>query len=127
MYAYEHANQGDTFVQKAPASSVGNLAQAIKELFNSSSVINIIGTHHGEKLYESLVSREEMAKAIDLDGYFRIPADNKDLNYNQYLAEGEEKISNLDDYTSHNTNRLNIDQIKSLLLKLDFIQERLKH
>lgn len=127
LYAYSHANQGDTFVQKAPASTVGDLAQAIKELFNSSSPINIIGTRHGEKLYESLVSREEMAKAKDMDGYYRVPADNRDLNYNKYLAEGEERISNLDDYTSHNTTRLNVEQIKSLLLKLDYIQEQLKH
>jgi len=126
LYAYSHANQGDTFVQKAPASTVGDLAQAIKELFNSSSPINIIGTRHGEKLYESLVSREEMAKAKDMDGYYRVPADNRDLNYNKYLAEGEERISNLDDYTSHNTTRLNVEQIKSLLLKLDYIQEQLK-
>ncbi len=127
LYAYSHANQGDTFVQKAPASTVGDLAQAIKDLFNSSSPINIIGTRHGEKLYESLVSREEMAKAKDMDGYYRVPADNRDLNYNKYLAEGEERISNLDDYTSHNTTRLNVEQIKSLLLKLDYIQEQLKH
>lgn len=127
LYAYSHANQGDTFVQKAPASTVGDLAQAIKELFNSSSPINIIGTRHGEKLYESLVSREEMAKAKDMDGYYRVPADNRDLNYNKYLAEGEERISNLDDYTSHNTTRLNVEQIKSLLLKLDYIQEQLKN
>jgi len=127
LYAYSHAHQGDTFVQKAPACTVGDLAQAIKEIFNSPSPINIIGTRHGEKLYESLVSREEMAKAKDLDGYYRIPADNRDLNYNKYLAEGEERISQLDDYTSHNTTRLNVEQIKTLLLKLDYIQEQLKH
>ncbi len=125
LYAYSHANQGDTFVQQSPACTVGNLAQAIKELFNSSSPINIIGTRHGEKLYETLVAREEMAKATDLDGFFRIPADNRDLNYDKYLAEGEERISLVDDYTSHNTTQLNVEQIKSLLLTLDYVQEQL--
>lgn len=126
LYAYAHAAQGDTFVQKAPACTVGILAQAIKELFNSPSPINIIGTRHGEKLYESLVSREEMAKARDLDRYYCIPADNRDLNYNKYLAEGEEKITNLDDYTSHNTTQLSVEEVKALLLTLDYIQEELK-
>jgi UDP-glucose 4-epimerase len=125
MYAFEHGKQGDIFVQKAPASTVADLAQALKELFKKNNPIRIIGTRHGEKLYESLISREEMAKAEDLDNYYRIPADNRDLNYAQYFSEGEEKISLLDDYTSHNTERLNIEQIKALLLKLDFIQEQL--
>ena len=124
-YAFAHANQGDLFVQKAPASTVADLAQAIKELFNSSVPINIIGTRHGEKLFESLISREEMAKAEDMGSYFRVPADNRDLNYAQYFTEGEEKIANFDDYTSHNTERLNIAQVKELLLKLDFIREEL--
>jgi UDP-glucose 4-epimerase len=124
-YAFEHADQGDLFVQKAPASTVADLAQALKELFKSSVPINIIGTRHGEKLFESLISREEMAKAEDMGSYFRVPADNRDLNYAQYFTEGEEKIASFDDYTSHNTERLNVDQIKQLLLKLDFIQEEL--
>jgi len=124
-YAFEHANQGDLFVQKAPASTVADLAQALKELFNSSVSINIIGTRHGEKLFESLISREEMAKAIDMGDYFRVPADNRDLNYAQYFTEGEEKIASFEDYTSHNTRRLNVAQIKELLLKLDFIREEL--
>ncbi len=124
-YAFEHANQGDLFVQKAPASTVAHLAQALKELFNSSVPINIIGTRHGEKLFESLISREEMAKAEDMGGYFRVPADNRDLNYAQYFTEGEEKIASFDDYTSHNTERLNVAQIKELLLKLDFIRDEL--
>lgn len=124
-YAFKHANQGDLFVQKAPASTVADLAQALKELFNSSVPINIIGTRHGEKLFESLISREEMAKAEDMGNYFRVPADNRDLNYAQYFTEGEEKIASFDDYTSHNTRRLNVAQIKELLLKLDFIQEEL--
>ena len=126
LYAYENAKQGDIFVQKAPASTVADLAQALKELFNSDSPIRIIGTRHGEKLYESLISREEMAHAHDMGGYYRIPADNRDLNYAKYFSEGEEKISHLDDYTSHNTERLNVEQVKALLLKLDFIQEELR-
>ena len=122
-YAFENANQGDLFIQKAPASTVADLAQALKELFNSSVPINIIGTRHGEKLFESLISREEMAKAEDMGNYFRVPADNRDLNYAQYFTEGEEKITSFEDYTSHNTQRLSIPQIKELLLKLDFIQK----
>ncbi|MCF8196642.1 MAG: polysaccharide biosynthesis protein [Polynucleobacter sp.] len=124
-YAFKNGNQGDLFVQKAPASTVADLAQALKELFKSSVPINIIGTRHGEKLFESLISREEMAKAEDMGSYFRVPADNRDLNYAQYFTEGEEKIASFDDYTSHNTERLNVAQIKQLLLKLDFIQEEL--
>lgn len=125
LYAYEHGEQGDIFVQKAPASSLADLAQALKELFNSSSAVRIIGTRHGEKLYESLISREEMAHAQDMGGYYRIPADNRDLNYAKYFSEGEEEISCLDDYTSHNTHRLDVEQVKNLLLKLDYIKEEL--
>ena len=125
LYAYEHGQQGDIFVQKAPASTVADLAQALKEIFTKDNEIRIIGTRHGEKLYESLISREEIAHARDMGGYYRIPADNRDLNYAKYFSEGEEKISHLDDYTSHNTNRLNVEEIKTLLLKLDYIQEEL--
>lgn len=125
LYAFEHGEQGDIFVQKAPASTVADLAQALKELFNKDNTVRVIGTRHGEKLYESLISREEMAKAHDMGGYYRIPADNRDLNYAQYFSEGEEKISHLEDYTSHNTERLNVEQVKKLLLKLDFIKEEL--
>lgn len=125
LYAFEHGKQGDIFVQKAPASTVEELAQALKELFVKNNPIRVIGTRHGEKLYESLISREEMAKAEDFGGYYRIPADNRDLNYAQYFSEGEENISQQDDYTSHNTVRLNVEQIKTLLLKLDYIQEEL--
>jgi len=125
LYAFQHGKQGDIFVQKAPASTVADLARALKELFKKDSQVREIGTRHGEKLYESLISREEMAKAEDLGGYYRIPADNRDLNYAQYFSEGEEKISHLDDYTSHNTERLDIEQIKALLQKLDYIQEEL--
>ena len=125
LYAFEHGQQGDIFVQKAPASTVADLALALKELFNKSEPVRIIGTRHGEKLYESLVSREEMAKAKDMGGYYCIPADNRDLNYAQYFSVGEERLSDLDDYTSHNTTRLDVAQIKQLLLKLDYIKEEL--
>ena len=126
LYAFEHGKQGDIFVQKAPASTVKDLAEALKELFANTSSIKVIGTRHGEKLYESLISREEMAKAEDLGNYYRIPADNRDLNYAQFFSEGEEKISSEEDYTSHNTSRLNVEQVKKLLLKLDFIKEELR-
>ncbi len=125
LHAFEHGQQGDIFIQKAPASTLADLAQALKELFKIDSSIKIIGTRHGEKLYESLVSREEMAKAEDMGRYFRIPADNRDLNYKKYFVEGEQKISELDDYTSHNTHRLDVSGVKQLLLKLDYIQEEL--
>lgn len=125
LYVFKHGKQGDVFVQKAPASTVGDLAEALKEMFAKSNPIRIIGTRHGEKLYESLISREEMARAEDLGGYYRIPADNRDLNYAQYFSEGEEQISRQEDYTSHNTERLNVEQVKQLLSKLDFIREEL--
>lgn len=125
LHAFEHAKQGDILIQKAPASTVGDLANALRELFQKNNPVRVIGTRHGEKLYESLVSREEMAKAEDMGRYFRIPADNRDLNYKKYFVEGKEKVSELDDYTSHNTNRLNVSQIKELLLKLSYIEEEL--
>lgn len=125
LYAFKHGKQGDIFVQKAPASTVADLAQALKEIFTKNNSVRVIGTRHGEKLYETLISREEMAKAEDLGGYYRIPADNRDLNYAQFFSEGEEKISQQDDYTSHNTERLNVEQVKKLLLKLDFIKEEI--
>lgn len=125
LYAFEHSQQGDIFVQKAPASTVLDLAQALKEIFDKNNEIRVIGTRHGEKLYESLISREEMAHAKDMGGYYRIPADNRDLNYAKYFSDGEEVISHTDDYTSHNTNRLNVEEIKHLLLKLDFVKEEL--
>lgn len=125
LHAFKHGQQGDLFVQKAPASTVADLAQALKEIFKKDNPVRIIGTRHGEKLYESLISREEMAKAEDMGDYYRIPADNRDLNYAQYFSTGEEKLSHLDDYTSHNTDRLSVEQIKKLLLKLDYIKEEL--
>jgi UDP-glucose 4-epimerase len=125
LYAFKHGKQGDIFVQKAPASTVADLALALKEIFASANPLHVIGTRHGEKLYETLISREEMAKAEDMGAYYRIPADNRDLNYAQYFSEGTEKISYLDDYTSHNTERLNTEQLKKILLQLEFIKERL--
>lgn len=125
LHAFEHAKQGDIFVQKAPASTVGDLAQAIKELFCAENPIQIIGTRHGEKLYESLLSCEEMARAEDMNRYYRIPSDNRDLNYAKYFVEGEVSVSTSEDYTSHNTERLNVEQVKNLLLTLDFIQDAL--
>jgi UDP-N-acetylglucosamine 4,6-dehydratase/5-epimerase len=123
LHAFEHGQQGDIFIQKAPASTVADLAQALKELLNKSNPVKIIGTRHGEKLYESLVSREEMAKAEDMGRYFRIPADNRDLNYKKYFVEGEQRISEFDDYTSHNTHRLDVPGVKDVLSKLDYVQE----
>lgn len=126
LYAFEHGNAGDIFVQKAPAATLNTLAQALKELYNADNEIKIIGTRHGEKLYESLVNREEMVKATDMGDYFRIPADNRDLNYAQYFSEGEEDISKVEDYHSHNTIRLDVEGTKELLLKLPMIQQDIK-
>ncbi|AAR35622.1 polysaccharide biosynthesis protein [Geobacter sulfurreducens] len=125
LYAFAHANSGDILVQKSPASTIRDLAQALKELFSAGNEIKIIGTRHGEKLYETLVTREEMVRAEDLGTYYRIPSDSRDLNYNKYFVEGEEKISLKDDYTSHNTTRLDVEGVKELLLKLDYIRGEL--
>jgi UDP-N-acetylglucosamine 4,6-dehydratase/5-epimerase len=122
LHAFEHAQQGDIFVQKSPASTVGDLAQAMKELFNSDTEIKVIGTRHGEKLYETLLSREEVANAEETDRYFRVPMDVRDLNYAKYFVEGESSFSSTEDYTSHNTKRLDVAQVKELLLKLDYIR-----
>lgn len=123
LYAFEHGQNGDLFVQKAPAATIGILAQAIIELAGSNSKIKVIGTRHGEKLYETLVTREEMSKSEDMGNYFRIPADNRDLNYDKYFVEGQQKISSIEDYHSHNTDRLDIEGMKKLLQKLDIINE----
>ena len=125
LHAFKHGVQGDIFVQKTPASTIGDLVQALKEIFNADNEVRIIGTRHGEKLYESLISREEMAKVVDMERYYRIPADNRDLNYSMYITDGKEQISSLEDYTSHKTERLSIPQLKNLLLKLDYIQQEL--
>ena len=123
MYAFNHAEPGDIFIQKAPAATIADLAQALLELYNANNEIQTIGTRHGEKLYESLVNKEEMAKAQDLGEYYRIPADNRDLNYGKYFTEGDENIEQATEYTSHNTLRLNVEGTKTLLLKLGFIRK----
>lgn len=123
LHAFHHANPGDIFVQKAPASTVADLAQALKELTGCDNEIRIIGTRHGEKLFESLVSREEMARAEDIGRYYRIPADSRDLNYKMYFVEGEVEISQTEDYTSHNTLRLDVDGVKQVLGKLGLERE----
>lgn len=126
-FAFNNANSGDIFVQKAPAATVQTLAIALKELYKADSSIEIIGTRHGEKRFETLVSREEMAKAEDLGNYYRIPADNRDLNYGSFYTKGEVKIAQLEDYTSDNTEQLDVDGMKKLLLKLPIIKEDLKN
>ena len=125
LHAFKNGRQGDIFVQKAPACTIGDLTEAIKQLCDSNIETKIIGTRHGEKLYESLVSREEMVKAEDMGRYYRIPADNRDLNYDKYIIKGQIDINKLDDYTSHNTERLNVEQIKALLLTLKYVQKEL--
>lgn len=125
LHAFEYARPGDIFVQKAPASTMGDLAKALRELLQCNNDIRIIGTRHGEKLYESLVSREEMARAEDLGRYYRIPADSRDLNYDVYFVEGQTTISQIDDYTSHNAQRLDIEQLKKVLLTLGMVREAL--
>ena len=122
LFAFENAKQGDLFVQKAPAATVETLAKALIELYKSDSKINIIGVRHGEKLYETLVNREDMVKAEDMGDYYRIPADNRDLNYEQYYSEGVQDSFNLDEYHSHNTNQLDIEGMKQLLFKLPMIK-----
>jgi UDP-N-acetylglucosamine 4,6-dehydratase len=125
MHAFEYGQQGDIFVQKATASTIGDLAAALNQMFGGNDDIKIIGTRHGEKLYESLVSREEMAKAEDCGRYYRIPADNRNLNYDKYILEGEPEANEVDDYTSHNTERLDVEKIKRLLLTLDYVRREL--
>ena len=126
LYAYENGQPGDIFVQKAPAATIETLAEAVKRVFNAGNPIKVIGTRHGEKLFEALLTREEMAKAEDLGGYYRIPADNRDLNYAVYFTEGKQEFSQKEDYNSHNTTRLDVDGMVELLLRLDYIQEELK-
>ena len=125
LFAYTHANQGDIFVQKAPACTMHVLAEAVRRLFDSRAAIRTIGTRHGEKLYETLVSREEMARAEDMGTFYRVPADARDLNYDQFFTEGEQRISEAQDYTSHNTHRLDVDEVVALLQTLDYIRDEL--
>ncbi|NLI72890.1 MAG: polysaccharide biosynthesis protein [Bacteroidales bacterium] len=122
LYAFEHGQSGDLFVQKAPAATLSVLAEALKQLYQADNTIRIIGTRHGEKLYETLVTREEMAKAIDLGKYYRVPADNRDLNYDKYFVKGQKKMSETDDYHSHNTVQLDVERMKELLMKLEMIK-----
>lgn len=125
LFAFNNANTGDTFVQKAPASTIYDLADAIRELFNPKTEIQIIGTRHGEKAHETLVNREEMAKAVDMGDFYRIPADNRDLNYDKYVTTGNETITKKEEYTSFNTDRLDKDGVIKTLLKLDYVQAEL--
>lgn len=125
MYAFEHGHNGDLFVQKAPAATLEVLAEALKQLYKANTEVKVIGTRHGEKLYETLVTREEMAKAIDMGDYYRIPCDNRDLNYDKFFSEGNEDVAKIEDYHSHNTARLDVEGMKKLLLKLRFIREDL--
>jgi UDP-N-acetylglucosamine 4,6-dehydratase len=125
LFAFEHGKQGDLFVNKAPAGTIGDLAEAVKKLFKADNEVKIIGTRHGEKLYETLCTREEMVKAEDMGDFYRIPADNRDLNYAQYFSEGEKDVSMIEDYHSHNTEQCDVDEMIQLLLKLDFVQDEL--
>jgi UDP-glucose 4-epimerase len=126
LFAFTHGQQGDTFVQKAPAATILTLAEAVKKIFNANNEIRILGTRHGEKKHEALLSREEYLKAEDLGGYFRVAADTRDLNYGMYYEEGEKELSQEVDYTSENTDRLDVDGMVDLLLKLDYIQDELQ-
>jgi UDP-glucose 4-epimerase len=121
LYAFQNGENGDLFVQKAPAATLDTLAQALIELYKSETKVKVIGTRHGEKLYETLVTREEMAKSIDMGQYFRIPCDSRDLNYDKFFVEGDEEIAQIEDYHSHNTTRLDVGQMKELLMKLSLV------
>jgi len=125
LFAFEHGNSGDLFVNKAPAATIGDLALAVRELAKANNEIKVIGTRHGEKLYETLCTREEMVKAEDMGDFFRIPADNRDLNYAMYFSEGEQDVSKIEDYHSHNTNRLDREGVKNLISKLALVRKEL--
>lgn len=125
LFAFEHAHQGDLFIQKAPASTIHDLAQAVSELFNYSKPVKIIGTRHGEKLYETLLTKEEKTKAIDLGQYYRVPIDERSLNYDKYFVEGTQDFESIEAYTSHNTTRLDVEGVKEKLLTLPFIRKEL--
>lgn len=125
LFAFENGNQGDLFVNKAPAGTIGDLAIALKELCNASNEIRVIGTRHGEKLYETLCTREEMQKAENMGAFYRVPADNRNLNYNQYFSEGETEVAKIEDYHSHNTEQLGVEKMKQLLIKLPLIRKEI--
>jgi UDP-N-acetylglucosamine 4,6-dehydratase/5-epimerase len=127
LYAYKHGRPGDIFVRKAPAATMETLALAVRQIFGAPNPVKIIGTRHGEKLFETLLTREEKVKANDLGDYLRVPADNRDLNYSVYFTHGQETLSHEDDYTSHNTERLDVTGMTEMLLKLEFVQQELKH
>jgi UDP-glucose 4-epimerase len=126
VYAFQHATPGDIFIQKAPAATIGNLAQALKNIFKADNPVKVIGTRHGEKLYETLLTREEMAKAEDCGDYFRIKADNRDLNYSTFVTEGEVKLSKLEDYHSHNTRQLKLKELEAMLRSLPYVKAELE-
>lgn len=125
IFAFKNANQGDLFIQKAPASTIGDLAEALKQLFHSKSAIKIIGTRHGEKAHETLMTREERAKSEDMGDYYRIPADNRDLNYDKFFDEGDKKLAKIEEYTSHNTTQLDVEDTKKKLLTVDYVTQEL--
>jgi UDP-N-acetylglucosamine 4,6-dehydratase/5-epimerase len=127
LFAFSHGEQGDIFVQKSPAATIEDLAEVLKDIFNSGTEIKIIGTRHGEKLFESLLSKEEAVRSVDLGNYYRVPADSRDLNYSQYFEKGSEKIEQVEEYNSHNTYRLNRKELKALLLDLPYVKEQLAH
>ena len=126
VFAFQNGEAGDIFVQKSPASTISDLAQAVKELFNSDNEIRVIGTRHGEKLYETLLTKEEHFVAMDMGNFYKVPADKRDLNYDKYFIEGDQNLSSEEEYNSHNTERLNVEQIKNRLLQLDYVKEQLE-
>ncbi|MBJ6361975.1 polysaccharide biosynthesis protein [Paenibacillus sp. GCM10012307] len=126
IFGFNNAQAGDIMVQKSPASTIGDLAQALKEIFNANNEVVIIGTRHGEKLYETLLTKEEKVVAEDFGGFYRVPADQRDLNYDKYFTEGDTELETVEEYNSHNTERLNVEQIKEKLLSLEYIQSELK-
>ena len=126
LFAFEHCQQGDIFVQKAPAATIEDLAYVLRDIFNGSNEIRVIGTRHGEKLYETLLAREEAVKAVDLGDYYRVPADTRDLNYGKFFEDGDQRVNRAEEYNSHNTRRLNRAELRELLLKLDYVQKALE-
>jgi len=125
LFAFDNGSQGDIFVKKAPSATISDLAMAIRDLFNKDIEIKVIGTRHGEKLYETLLTREELAKAEDCGNYYKIMSDDRDLNYDKYFTKGEEQISQIEDYNSHNTKRLNVEEVKEMLMGLDYVKQEL--
>jgi UDP-glucose 4-epimerase len=126
IYAFQHGKPGDLFVQKAPAATIGTLVEAMKRVFNATNPVQVIGTRHGEKLYETLLTREECARSEDQGGYFRVAADNRDLNYAKFFSEGQERVSAMEDYNSHNTKRLDVDEMEAVLRGLPFVQAAMR-